>query len=94
MSAYYVAWCVQAPQPFPKTAFEYLVHPNSGDGGIRYFNALLEAPDERSAWELVSRWFPGAARNLLEKATDKSRQRYAATRGMPGVQVVKASQTG
>lgn len=89
MSKFFIAWAVKKPAPLPDVNFEYLIHPHGGEGGVSYFNALIEAPDKKAAWRAVLGAFPGALRNLNEPATAEFQARFDGLRKAAGMSVVK-----
>lgn len=89
MSKFFIAWASKKPEPLPEVPYEYLIHPHGGEGGVNYFNALVEAPDKKAAWRAVLGAFPGALRNLNEPATSEFQKRYEGLRKAAGMTVVK-----
>lgn len=89
MAIFLLAWACRRPEPLPEVAFEYVIHPHSGDGGVNYFNGLIEAADKKAAWKAIQSAFPGAARNLNEPATPEFVKKYEGIRKTPGIQIVK-----
>lgn len=89
MSKFFIAWAAKKPEPLPEVHFEYLIHPHGGEGGVNYFNALVEADDRKAAWRTVLGAFPGALRNLNEPATADFQARFEGLRKAAGMTVVK-----
>jgi hypothetical protein len=90
MSRFYVAWSFKpSPQP-PEVSFEYLIHPGTGEGGVIYCNAIVEATDKEAAWSQVCAVFAGAARQRVEVADDEFQTEYATTKRTSGVKTIKA----
>lgn len=89
MSAFYVAWSYVPNSQTQAAPFDYLVHPGTGDGGVIYCNAILEAGDKKAAWSRVLMDFPGARRDLMALATNDYVTQYDRTKRMAGVKTVK-----
>ncbi|MCZ7643949.1 MAG: hypothetical protein M5U26_01480 [Planctomycetota bacterium] len=89
MKSIYFAWSFKPAEDMPNAPFEYLLHPHPGDGGIRYCNAILECADVKSGWNTILASFPGAVRNLGERADGYYQKVYATTKTLCGVRTIR-----